>query len=471
MPSSVSRKETLVRKVLKGTADLGAAQIIRTTLRAVYIIVLARFLGPELYGLFNYGLGWYLAFMSLTLLGFDLILGKEGGQEGVDADTFVAATFRVQLAVTFPTALVCWLVALALEDPDISMILGVFSIALMGRSIAAWASFVFISREKSNRVFWLESTCRILEALCGTLALLVGGSLFEVVVIHALFWWVQAIWGLCELSAHRLLLIPNRVGDIIRSLGGAPIVLGLAGVFQVWIVQGPIILFRQLGGSDALLGQIALAFQVFGLLAGLSWVILRAVLPHLSKSVRAGRSADLTFANLLGQLTIVGAGAATVITYFFGDTVLHWLVGNEYDAAGQFLPYTVAATAAFTIGVGAHQILAAHGKYTAILFGTATGAVIMTGVMLVVWPLSPHLTPFLSLGAGLIAWMIVVGWAVYRVTPFPLMKVVWIPLTVSVLGITIGHTVLPLGMVSAVVSTATIFLAWAWYMKPLKRSS
>ena len=113
------KKNPQIHRVLKGAVYLGSAQFMRVVFRALYIIVLARFLGPEMFGLYNYGLGWYLAFMSLTQLGFDLILSKEGGRNKVDSDIFVAGTLRVQLLVTIFTTLTCWVVALVLEEQEV----------------------------------------------------------------------------------------------------------------------------------------------------------------------------------------------------------------------------------------------------------------------------------------------------------------------------------------------------------------
>jgi len=459
------KKNPQIHRVLKGAVYLGSAQFMRVVFRALYIIVLARFLGPEMFGLYNYGLGWYLAFMSLTQLGFDLILSKEGGRNKVDSDIFVAGTLRVQLLVTIFTTLTCWVVALVLEEQEVSVILGVFSLALMGRSLSAWVSFVFTSREKSNRVFWLESTCRMLETLSGTVILFRGGGLLEIAIIHTLFWWIQAIWGLIELSAYRLLLIPNHVSDIIKNLGGGPIILGFASVFQIWTAQAPLILFRQLGGNAILLGEISIAFQVLGLLAGLSWAILRAALPQLSRSVEAKRSADLTFTNLLFSVTIVGGGVAVALTIILADTILFLIVGDEYIAAAKFLPYTVAASAEYTIGVGAHQILAAHRKYNLILWGTATGAIITTSVMLLIWPISMEFAPFISLLAGLVAWSVVVGGAVYNITRFSLWNVLVIPLTVSTYGVGLAYIITPLGITTALLAFPPVFLLWACYKK------
>ena len=56
---------------------LSAARLFTLITRGCYIIVLARYLGPELYGIFSYGQALYLVFLFVASLGIGEILSRK----------------------------------------------------------------------------------------------------------------------------------------------------------------------------------------------------------------------------------------------------------------------------------------------------------------------------------------------------------------------------------------------------------
>ena len=40
-----------------------SVRMLTTLMRAFYVVILARYLGPEMFGLFAYGQSWYIAFL------------------------------------------------------------------------------------------------------------------------------------------------------------------------------------------------------------------------------------------------------------------------------------------------------------------------------------------------------------------------------------------------------------------------
>ena len=58
-----------VSSIIRNASAILSARVFNRILKAAYIVVLARYLGPELYGLFTYGQAWYLAFLPFTTPG------------------------------------------------------------------------------------------------------------------------------------------------------------------------------------------------------------------------------------------------------------------------------------------------------------------------------------------------------------------------------------------------------------------
>ncbi len=67
-------------KILSNAKYLYFALLTSQGLRFVYMLILARMLGAELYGVFSYGQSWYLMFLPLTGLGLGAMLSREVGK-------------------------------------------------------------------------------------------------------------------------------------------------------------------------------------------------------------------------------------------------------------------------------------------------------------------------------------------------------------------------------------------------------
>lgn len=423
------------RRALVNTLLLGSSQAIRVGVRALYILALARFLGVEDFGLYNYGLSWYLAFLSLTYMGFDLAIGREAWSDNKRAKDVLASTMRIQLLALAIASVLCWGTALLVETDDVVHILGIFTVGLVGRSFAAWTSFVLVARGHSNRLLYLDAGCRLAEAVLGSAALALGAGLDWVVAIHALSWWAQMLIGMRLVGIGAIWRHGSSLTAAFKVMGLVPLILGLAGLFQVWVAHAPLLLFRQLGGETAALGKLALSTQVFGLLAGVSWVALRALLPEISRSIDSKRSADATVVKLLGPAALLGAGAVTTVIIVVGEPLIRVLFGPEFAGIEVYLPMVVLAAASYTIAVGLHQILSAHHQNMAILVGTGISAVVITVVMAMAWGRTPETAPYLGLLAGTLSWVVYIIYATRQVTAFSVWRTFALPATFSGLAI------------------------------------
>ena len=87
-----------VSSIAKNTFYLLGGRWLTTLIQGAYAIVLARMLGPELYGLYNYGLSWYMAFIlfaSLVTAGmpFNLLVGAAPNAIAYDSKQFSTGEF------------------------------------------------------------------------------------------------------------------------------------------------------------------------------------------------------------------------------------------------------------------------------------------------------------------------------------------------------------------------------------------
>ena len=253
-----------ISSIARNAVYIFGAKGFNCAIRFVYAFALAHYLGPELYGFINYGISWYLVFLSLTGIGVAAILSREIGKDRSSGAWITSLTFSLRIPLTIVAAVTCGVFGWFIENnPEVRIILIVFSIALIGRSLALWVEAVFTAYEVSKYSFRLEIVFRTFEVILGTCLLLAGGGAKAVAIVHAISWWFQALGGLV-LTGRRLVPIRfNFSRQGLKHLIRQGIPIGIGFIMISWLLSGPLVLFRHFGSTENSLGQLALAIQAF----------------------------------------------------------------------------------------------------------------------------------------------------------------------------------------------------------------
>ena len=123
------------RSILSNATYLVGSQLTTTLARGVYVVLLARALGPEDFGIFNYALAWYLLFISLTYLGLDAWLVQKVATDRASAPLALRQTLVLRAAAALLMALgSCLLAGLIEARANVWLLNAIFAIALFGRA-------------------------------------------------------------------------------------------------------------------------------------------------------------------------------------------------------------------------------------------------------------------------------------------------------------------------------------------------
>ena len=216
------------KSILANTIYLSSARAITSFARIIYAIFLAKLLGAELYGLFNYGLSWYLVFIPISVLGVDTLILRGIGKDRSQAPSMIGQTLALRVVSCLSAALLSFLIGYFIaSDTTSRLLLFIFSFALIGRSLSLWSNTVFIAHESSGYVLVQEVVFRLLEVLMGVFALLSGFGVIEIAIIHAASWLLQGLAG--QILIRRHLLSVNLNWEVSALFGllrdGFPFVL------------------------------------------------------------------------------------------------------------------------------------------------------------------------------------------------------------------------------------------------------
>ena len=361
-PARTSRSG--LESILVNTGYLTATRITAGLSRGIYALMLAAYLGPELYGLFNYGNSWYLLLVPIATLGIDRYLVREIGRNTQNARCLINRTLGARIAAGAAIILLSFMLARLVEDvPANRAVLYAFSFALLGRSLFIWVTSVLNAYETTRFVFVIESLFRIGEVAIGIILLIAEASLLYIVLLHTISWLTQAIAGLLYVNRHMFRLSISldlaSLGNLLKR--GAPFLL--SALFLNWILQGPLVLFRHLAHDEQQLGQLALVMQAFFIIGTILSEAGNAALPVLSRSVRTENDHAQRFIDATLRLGILMGSLLVVCGLTIAEPLIAGILGDHYAVTANLLPYALALVAPYFWLFTLNSLMVAHGHF------------------------------------------------------------------------------------------------------------
>lgn len=381
----MSKKETSfagVRSVAKNTAFLTATRGINMATRMVYIILVARLLGPELYGLLAFSQSWYLAFLPIGIFGLGDIVLRTIAMHPSQAGDIAAKSLSIHLVMATAASIICAVLAwIILPDSDAPLLISVLALALIGRTLSAWADNLFVAFDTGNNILRHEVFFRFAELIAAIVILLLGGKLLLLAALHAIIWWAHAARGIFVVRRD---LLPVHVAWnpstlIPVALSGIPFLIIAFAVS--WMMLGPIVLFHGLAGTDLEFSQYTLAMQILFIAAMLPISLGHAAQPVVTRAAKRGDGKDLVYAHVILRLSFILGSVAGLVGLTFGPWLIEFLFGEKFTLAGQlvglslwcFIP--IFGTSAFP------TVILARGHFRILMFAAVTGALTMTCIL------------------------------------------------------------------------------------------
>jgi O-antigen/teichoic acid export membrane protein len=393
------------RSIARNTRYLVTGEIVGRAIRALYLILLARLLGPDLFGLLSYAQFWQLLFFALVVFGTGRVLSREIGRDPAGFPEVLASalTLRVLigLIVASIAAFVGWWLA---PDAAARQLAVIFSLALVARGIASFAQQIFIASEASHLTLRQEAVWRSTEALLGLTVLAVGGGLVGIAGAHLLSWVLQAGSGLMLVrrDLHPLFLgwYRQRVRTLLQDGLSAMLVASALSV----ILNGTLVLYLNLFPDRTDAGQLAAVLQALMLLLLLPKALATSTLPILGRQVAAGDGDDGRTIAMLLRLTLLASAVIALLGMSLTSRITELVLGAGYANAGTWLGPSLWLLLPFGIGQLLSQHLFAHGQIWPNAIRAWAGAM---GTLLTLWPLGHWMGGagvLVAVGIGLQCW-------------------------------------------------------------------
>ncbi len=333
----VEGRHTL-QKIVGNTGWLFIDKGLRLGMGLVVNAWMARYLGPEQFGVFNYALAFVMIFSSLANLGLDGIVVRDIVRDPSCRDETLGSAFALKISAGFLTLLIT-ATSIALLRPNDSLTFWMVTITAAGTIFQAFDTidFWFQSQVRSKHVVYARSVAFMAMAFLK----------IALILLHApLVTFALAGLGEVVIATAGLVISYKKNGQYLRAWSASsvrakkllndcwPLILG--GVFLSIHARIDQVMLGQMVGQREV-GYFSAATKLIDVLGFIPVIICSSVAPEITNAKVQGEEIYFDkLAHVYRVMTILFLMTAIPV-FFIADRLVVFLYGNEYQAAGKLL--------------------------------------------------------------------------------------------------------------------------------------
>jgi PST family polysaccharide transporter len=366
-----------LQKLIGNTFWLFADRMVRLGVGLWVGIWIARYLGPEQFGLFNYATAFVALFSVFATLGLDGIVIRELVDDPSRKDEILGTAFTLKLAggcVTLAAA-VASIYVLRPNDSTVHLLVAIIAAGTLFQSFDA-IDFWFQSRTESRFAVYARSSAFLSVSILKIVLIVNQASLVSFAWAGSLEILLGSI-GLVlsyrrngqRLSAWRI--DRRRIAEMLKAAW--PLTLsGIAVIVYMKIDQ--VMLGQML--DDTAVGIYSAAVRISEVWYFIPVSIVASVTPALIEARRTGLALYQKRLFQLFRLMSVIALAIAIPMTFASDVVVRVLYRSQYEGAGPILAVHIWAALFVFLGVAQGPWSINEGFTRLALFRTVLGAVV-----------------------------------------------------------------------------------------------
>jgi PST family polysaccharide transporter len=350
-----------LQKALTNTGWLFGDKILRMGVGLLVGVWIARYLGPEQFGLMNYAMAIVALFGAVASLGLNGIVVRDLVREPDSANTTLGTAFLMQFIGGF-LAFALAIAAIGLARPDDSLakaIVAVLGFAMVFKSTEV-VKYWFESQVKSKHVVWMENGVFLVLAVSKIGLILMEAPLMAfvwaafaegalvAVGLLAVYAWRGGALGVWRIRY-------GRAKALLQD--GWPLILsGLAVMVYMRIDQ---IMLAEMVGDEAV-GIYSSALRISEVWYMIPMIITSSLFPAIMEAKRKSEKLfEERMQQLLNLMVIIALSISIVVT-FSAERIIDILYGEQYQAAAEVLVIHIWAAVVVFIGVPGNKWYILH---------------------------------------------------------------------------------------------------------------
>jgi len=366
-----------LQDILTNTGWLFADKFVRMGIGMFVGIWVARYLGPEQFGLLNYATAFVALFGVVASLGLNSIVVRDLVKEPGNANSILGTAFILQfLAGILAYILVLTtIIILQPDDDSVRLIVMVLGFILLFKTSEV-AKYWFESRVMSKYTVWVENSVFLLISIIQIVLILNQAPLMG-------FVWVVVAGGLL-VSIGFLWVYSWRAGGIAswrfdykrsKTLLKDSWPLLLSGMAVMVYMRIDQIMLGQMLGSGAV-GVYSAAVRISEVWYFIPMAIAASVFPSVIKLKKESEKNYIDhFQRLFNLMVMLGLAVAIPVS-FFSDWLITLLFGPDYIQAGTVLIVHIWSGIFVSLGVTSGMWLVNENLQKLALYRTLAGAVV-----------------------------------------------------------------------------------------------
>lgn len=345
------------RRYSKNTSWLFFGQIFSLLISFFIGVWLARYLGPEQYGIASYVVAFVGLFSFIAYLGVDGILSRELVSHPESRDTLLGTSFRLKLIgglLAFVTAsLATFLIK---TDPFIRGLIFLYASSFIFQSVNV-VSIFFQARVEAHFSVKAQLAAAIISAFFKIILIVFGLNLVWLILIYVVDVIVQGLALLFAYQAsgrtHRAWRFDNKLAKEIRQ-GAWPLMLSSAAAF-VYLRIDQVMVGKMMG--ETAVGIYAAGVKVTEVFYFLPGIICGSLFPAIVNARKI--SLDLYYRRLKNFYILLGSlGLAVAIpVVILAKPLIAIIFGAEYLSAVPVLQIYIWSSPGLFLGAAVVQQL------------------------------------------------------------------------------------------------------------------
>jgi O-antigen/teichoic acid export membrane protein len=393
-----------LQEVLANTIWLLVDKILRMVVGLVVVIWIARYLGPDQFGIYNYALAFVALFSVFATLGLDRIVVRDIVKEPAAKNKTLGTAFVLKFINGFLTILIC-VEAISLLRPTDNLtrwFVGIISARMVFQAfdvIDLW----FQSQIQSRYTVYAKNAAFLVASIGQVCLILLEAPLIA-------FAWISlaemAIGSVGLIIAYRFTgnLLRHWKGSLSRSKellkDSWPLILsGIAVYIQARIDQ--VMLGEMIGAGEV--GQYSVAMRLIEAFGFIPVMICASVSPMVTKSKLQGQAIYYERLLNLYRLMVILFLITAIPIFLFSKQIVILLFGEEYQAAGVLLALFSIRLFFANLGVAKGLYITNDQLFKYSLVAAIVGAMVNVGLNYVLIPV------YASIGA---IWATIVSFSI-----------------------------------------------------------
>lgn len=374
--TACSKGKAVIRKnYSKNVIWLSVERITRIAISFLVGILVARYLGPEQYGLLHYSISLVFLFSVFCTLGLDNVVIKELVKADIPRDTVLGTAFLLKcigavFSIIFVLIAILFLGG-SLEEKFLVLIVAVASVF----TIFSVIDFYFQSEVMSKYVAWANFLVTFVSGLIKITLLYLNASLLffagVIVVEGALL--ASALVVFYRLNGLSLLRwrFDWAIGQKLLLESWPLIASAFLIALYMKIDQ---VMLKFMAGSEAV-GQYAVAVQISEAWYFFPIIIVGSLFPAIINAKQRSHDEYILKMTRLYSLVISMSICVAILIWLFGTPLINGLYGDQYFASGSIVEVHAWAGVFVAMGLVYSRFLVCEGLTKKSFYRNLLGAV------------------------------------------------------------------------------------------------